>query len=486
MIDYTGHPLIDVGLATLVAFANKTHPTQLDYADLDKAADYMAENYIVDPLKSFLTVAFPNSGYTNPAYEKIPASRKRYARQVLRAFRAGTGTLEATDPFTGLPAADVSYDVKDELERGRGFRQHVPLLTGEGYINYHPSGRAGLPLSGLGILAMQALPLGCAKVQGRLLAVHSDDPELLLHFAGKFLQENRQKIMAARLAGEKKLAENKRGARTLLIETLLEAERQRQVGPARDAYTLPLISLTAYHFTNSGQGADLAIYPLPLEVGEFLRTLLSPLYQAAWESLVQAGWQISKAAKAGPQPEPYFNVLFEDLFNLPDEAGLFIRRYFLRVPARGRQPGDPSASYSTTREAGLVSWPVTALFLRKVMRMDKNRIEQIRKMGEALAAYVHKENDIRFFQVFLTARRYDELRAAIIKASHAQVKRGQPPLVNLDGYIAVFEEGLDLPRADWRLGRDLALIGMMDCLHQNGWLRQHQNDLPDPSLDSGE
>jgi len=112
MLHYTGHPLVDVGIATIAAFAGKPDPTTLTEGDLDAAADYMEANYSVDPLKSFLTVAFPNSGFTQPAYENQPEKRAIYAQRVLRAYRAGTPSLDVACAFTGEPAVDISLDVK--------------------------------------------------------------------------------------------------------------------------------------------------------------------------------------------------------------------------------------------------------------------------------------------------------------------------------------------------------------------------------------
>jgi hypothetical protein len=466
-------------------------------------------------------------------------------------LESGAGNV---DPFTGLPAAQTSFDVKGELAAGRAFRQHVPLTTAEGIINFHPYGEAGLPLSGLGMLALQALPLGCAKVQGRLLAVHSDDPRLLLHFARQFLETNRRNILAAQQAGEKKLAEYEQKPRTLLIDLLLQAMRapsplaplpqvgegnwpshlaplpqvgegnwpshltpllqvgegnwpshpatlpgwesgeQAQAGSMRLRQAQPppphpepvegqtlWVNLTAYHFTNSGQGADLAIYPLPLEVGAFLDAAIkNPKYRLAWEDLEQRGWQLTRPARGETQaPPPRYNSLYEDLFTLPQGAARFIRTYLLRIPARRRFADDPTRTYSIRNEAQLVSWPLTDLFLRKVMHMDKNRIEQIRTLGDALAGYVAEENDSRFFFNFFNTRRYGDLRAALIKASYACLRRGQPPLVSLDGFIAVFEEGVDLPRSDWQLGRDLVLIRMIERLYERQWIQLHTAELPE-------
>ncbi|MGQ9586593.1 MAG: type I-B CRISPR-associated protein Cas8b1/Cst1 [Anaerolineae bacterium] len=479
MLQYTGHPLVDVGVATITAFAGKKDPAALTEADLEAIADYMARNYVVNPLKSFLNVAFPNSGFTQPAFEKQPERREAYAERVLRAFGAGVPRLEERCVFTGLPAVGWVLKDKDDLPPGRAFRQHIPLLTGEGVINFFPQGDAGLPVSGEAILALQALPLGCAKVAGRLLAVHSSDPDLTLHFARQFLAWNRKAILTAQKAGEKKLPQEKpHRPATLLVDTLLDMERQQ---PA-DAENERPVSLTAYHLSNSGQGVDLQIYHLPLETMGFLRLAMTATYRQAWSALCQRGWEVTRPKRGQPDEgrEPRYNVLYEDLFQLPGNAAAFIRCYFLRVPRRTRLPGDPSANYSITGEAELISWPLTALFLRKVVNMNETRIQSIRELGDRLARYVNAENDRRFFYTFMTARRYEDIRIALIRSSVAEVRQGRPPLVAFDPYIEIFEEGSELPYTDWRLARDLVLIRMVESLYGLGWLQRHKEELPEP------
>lgn len=485
MLSYTGHPLVDVGIATIVAFAGKREPAELVSGDLDAIADYMERNYPVDPLKSFLTVAFPNSGFTQPAYEKNPDKRRQYARKILRAYASGNAGPEGElCVFSGKPAAAVAFDIEDKLVPGRAFRQHIPLITGEGVINFHPYGQAGLPVSGEIILAIQALPLGCAKVNGRLLAVHAEDPALTYRFARAFLEQNRRAILTAQQARDKKLPEQPHRVATLLIDTLLRIEGEREMVDS----PFPS-SVTAYHFSNSGQGVDLNIYHLPIEITSFLQQVMTPLYKTAWEEIRARGWEIaetrrSRKAKAERDEEvqPHFNVVYEDLLKLPDNARQFVRRYFLRVPERTRLPGDPRSTYSVREEAHLVSWDLTELFLKKVVFMDDSRISHIRKLADQLAEYVWTENDRTFFHRFLTASRYDELRALLIRLSVAQMKKGQAPVVTFDAYVKVFEEGEELPFSDWRLAKDLILIRMVEQLYKLGWIQSHAAELPEPAV----
>ncbi len=482
MLSYTGHPLLDVGVAALVAFAGKQRPEELTEADLEAAADYMAANYARPPLRGFLTVVFPNAdGFTQPAYFNQPDLQQLYAERVLYAFRAGTPTQPTLDVFAGLPVVDLPLDVKNDIVPGRTDRRHIPLQTGAGVINFHAEGDPGLPISGSALLAFQALPLGSAKCGGRLLAVHSDNPDILLHFAAAFLENNRRAIHTAQLNGDTKMPESPLKYRTLLINTLLQA-RQMQLEAQQEER---LFSVTAYHLSNSGQGPELDLYHLPGQMILYLKEMNQPPASAVWARLVAAAWERpklkSRQTEAAPDFRPARNWLYEDLFQVaagPHRAApRFIRTYFLRHAYRyARQDEtDPRGGYSTRAELNLVSWNLTEPFLRRILNMQTERIKHIRNMGDALATYVREENDRRFFRDFYALGRYEHLRVALLKANNRQVARGRAPLLTLDGYLSVFEEGEELARPDWRLARDLVLIRMVEQLYADGWLRRNED-----------
>ena len=151
-----------------------------------------------------------------------------YAARVLRNYSDDTPLLDdEVCVFTGKPAVNVAFGIgeKKSLPQGRAFRQHIPLLTGEGVINFHAYGDAGLPVSGEALLAIQAFPLGCAKSAGRLLAVHSDNPRLMLHFARSFLDGNRTMPLGLPKKRAAKKWTNLISLRgTLLIDTLLKGD----------------------------------------------------------------------------------------------------------------------------------------------------------------------------------------------------------------------------------------------------------------------
>lgn len=481
MLSFTGHPIFDVGVATIVVFNRKRDPAELNHEDLKKVAKYMSENYIVDPLKSFLTVVFPNSGFTNPAFSKNDAKRSEYAKRVLFAYEEKKLKIDEVCVYTGKPT--ISFPLSDGMLPGRAFRQHVPLTTGEEIINFYPYGDAGLPISGEALLAIHAFPLGCAKCEGKLLAVHSDNPDLIVDFAREFLEYNRQAINLAQRSGSKKLVEAEATAKTLLIKTLLKLEHQRR----DEAKENKPSSVTAFHLSNLGQSPYLEIYHLPLEITDFLSSVISAEYRSQWNAIVQRAWWLTESKKTkkkqtfaeDERSEPRRNVLFEDIFRLPETSHSFIRLYFLRLPDRYRSnKDDPRTTYSLKDDSQLVSWKITELFLRRVLNMDKEKIEKIKELGSRLALYVLEENDRQFFTSFFH-HRYDRFRSNLIKANLSQVKRGKEPLITLDPYITIFEDGSEVASPDWRLSRDLVLIKMIEELHNKGWLTTNAEAIPE-------
>ena len=295
MLRYTGHPVVDVGVATAAAFAEKPAPEQLTVEDLRRLAAYLLDVYLRDALRPYLSCVYTmNSPYLQASWTR--ERRRAEAEKVLFAFDA------APDPavaglrcvFSGEPATRMAY------------RHHVPMLTGEGVFNFAPAGLGGLPVAGSFLLAIQAFALGARRCHGRALAVHSpDDPELTYAFAQRFLQENRRIILLASEEGGNYL--DAKAPRTLIIHTLLEIEEERRTSLGNG----PAPSLTVYHLTNSGQGPDIDIFQLPSQTVAFLRAASGAGTARAWHSIQMAAWERpeptrprrGRATAGGPAPE---------------------------------------------------------------------------------------------------------------------------------------------------------------------------------------
>src|SRR5215470_16931452 len=131
MLSYTGHPFLDIGIAAITAFAQKTRPEDVTTDDLDQVVDYIERNYIVPPLRGHLTMAFTSNAWFiqdafNPDKPELSpekraerrATRDRWAAHHLRQWKDATsGENEDRCVFTGLPAAN--RELSGKLPAGR-------------------------------------------------------------------------------------------------------------------------------------------------------------------------------------------------------------------------------------------------------------------------------------------------------------------------------------------------------------------------------
>src|SRR4051794_29614007 len=117
---WTGHALVDIGVAGLCAFCKRDSPENMTLIDLDQASDFIAARYFSGALDPYLTVVFTNnSGYCGPNKVEDP---EEYA-EVFRAHRVlpKKHLLPATGErciFSGSPATAWIH------------RQHLPLFSG--------------------------------------------------------------------------------------------------------------------------------------------------------------------------------------------------------------------------------------------------------------------------------------------------------------------------------------------------------------------
>lgn len=474
MLRYTGHPFVDVGVATITTFAGKQRPEEVTSQDLENVAEYVKEKYSNDDgMTSYLSVVFTNNAvYTQPAF------RSRRKQVVCEFVDQLLSEVEELMSVAAVEERERCIACAGSVYR-RSFRQDVPLLTGVGVLNFFPNGEPGLPLCPFCLLSIATLPLGALKCSGRALIIHADDDAVTLEFAREHLEQNRRLLQLAG-QGDAKYPDAKQ-VRTRLVEKLCAWARRQRDEMREDR---PL-SLTAYHFSNSGQGPDIDIYHLPSPLVDFLRTAEGAQYATTWRAIVRRAWWRThdpddpEQRNEKGEPQASRNVLYEDLFRLPDDAPTFIRRYFLRQAYRAAPKDDPRGQYRVTAERDLVSWPLTDLFLRKVVNMDKPRIEAIRALGDRLADFIVNQNDRRFWRSFYTTDRYQLLRNTLIKASEREIRAGRPPLIGFDDFITIFEEGEELLRSDWSLARDLVLIRLIEQLHERQWFAKNPDALPE-------
>lgn len=416
MYDWLGHPLIDVGIAALTALSGRADPHALTESDLEQAAIQLGRWYTdVGAMRNFAKGSiFHNAGYGMPN----PAIQHRHIQRTLFAWRA-TDSIADTCAFCGRPAA---Y---------RASRQDMPMLNGEALYNFGGGGRAGVPVCGWCSLAIQALPLGCIRSGGTLIACHSDDQALTLAIAADAVRRTRQ---ALTLTGEIPVFAFERTRLVdLLIDWLARIERRGDVN------TVNAPSLTGYIFTNAGASPAVRIYRLDSGVVSFLeRAQHAPdaSLTGAWNRAVERAWVRGKKKDAVDDRMRQCNRLYEMLLALPAESRTFLRRYLLPTQ----------------------HWGVAALFLRKVMGMDQERITLLKTLGERFATYTRSQK--RFFYPFARTQEYSKWRRHILNAADDMRRKGDV-LITFDEFIAAFTAPPGEIN-DWRLARDLIVLAMFE------------------------
>jgi CRISPR-associated protein Cst1 len=481
ILRWTGHALIDVGIAGLCAFSERARPADLTLEDLDAAAAFMEERYYDGKLLTYLTCVFMNSSFVQPS--ESADKRASFIRQYLRAHRAEPSPDVAGRRcvFSGEPAVSPLV------------RTHFPLFSGEGVMNFRPSPQTAVPAAGPYVVALMFLPMASRRAEGRLLAVHADDPELTLHFARIYLEDN-QRLLQLALPDERaavhagydrelpmwdaakkrhKFADVK-APRSLVVSDLTSiAERAAPTWEREHG-----ASLTAYLLSNSGQGPSLDIFQVSSGAVAFVLHAASLVTtRAEWKAIAERFYALraaddddgkrarprAKAAQAIPGRAGWTrNPAFEDLCAIYDAgytdrtaAAGWLRRYVLgRIEQKAG-----TARYEETRAR---SWALADLFLKEVMAMKKARVDAIRAFADKLAGWIHGKTDKKLRNAVF----FDEpwrLRHALMRAQRESLA-GDKLLFGLDEYAEVWlhEDG------DERLVRDLIAIRLVEKLSELG------------------
>ena len=499
LLRFTGHALVDVGIAGLCAFAAKATPEALTLDDLDRASAYLEETYYAGKLNTFLTCVFMNASFVQP--KEGPEKRAAFVERYVRAHRARPhpDAQGRTCVFSGEPATSPMV------------RTHLPMFSGEDVRNFRPDGQTSVPVAGPYVLAIMFLPLASVRCEGKLLAVHADEPEVTLRFARRYL-ENHRRLLALPLPTtrapvfeeytreipswdtqkkEYKYADAK-GPRSLVVSDL--AAIAVEAAPTRRR-PRPL-AIAAYLLSSSGQGPSLEVFHLPSGLVSFVWLATQGSTRAAWEALTKRFWPPSGshdegeadeakkkrrtkkaviAGRAGWSKNPAFDELcgiFDAGFTDRQLAARWLRRHVLGRLERPAK-AETKTSYGRTDAR---SWGLAELFLTEVLGMKKGRIEVIRGFADKLARWIFDKGDKKLLRALLYERLSD-LEHRLRRAQHESTK-GQL-LFGLDEYRDVWlhDDG------DRYLVRDLVSIRVIEQLHGLGYFAANPDALPEAERD---
>jgi CRISPR-associated protein Cst1 len=462
---------MDMGVAGLTVFAQKRNPEEVTGADLERFVEWAEKAYFTKEMTGWISVAF-TSNFINPSFA---ANKKReVAKSILESFK-NPNNLEALQcTYFQLSAQQLVA------------RDFIPMLMGREPSNFFPDGEPQLPISGLGITALQGLSLASPLVGGRLMIVAADDPKLLVRLVKSWQVEIRKRVQLSETTGEK--APVWSGPRSRLIEQIIDIEELhiRSQDPDLE-YTG---GVTIYHASNSGQGPELTVYTLGLPALGFVRKAQGIKYRESWNRLILGAWR-EPEGKDKDAKYARRNDVYEAVFDLPQNSASFIGRFFLKpvftqlksakpVEAKRRtkkikdQTAAPPAA--PTAPPGAL-WGLLELFLKEVLGMEQSRIQAIRTLADRLAGAVKDENDRRLFRRIYTARKPFEVRQLLIHMGMRRLKKGLEPAVRFDEFLEIFEEGDELARADFGLAWDLTRVRVIETLFDVQWFDTNKEAL---------
>jgi CRISPR-associated protein Cst1 len=489
-----------VGLAALCAISNRTEPSQLRRKDLDKAAQLMSEYYFSGLMNSYLTCVFMNSAYVQPAMK--PKEQKEYEKRVLYAHH-----WPGDEAANGLFCSFSKEPATHLIHRGQ-----MPMLTGEEVLNFFPHGQGGLPVSGPYLVALQALPLGSRRTEGRLLSVYCDDHSILMALAKKYVADN-QRLMElsiskklpnadgpfAELSREQAAFDKKKkkpkypdakAPTSLIAADLTDVLLHAQNRPSSQSF----VSITAYWLSNSGQGPSLEIFHVPSQAIRFLVMAASATTSVGWKRLIAQSWlqpeekavnEEEQPAKRAKKEKPKKgipggagrsrNLVLADLFAVFEHgfidlsaARYFIQRHLLRL-AKSRYRKALSGEKTVESKAGIdrpdwIDWALTGFFVKELLGMEEQRLTAIREFADKISAYIDRVNDRDLFLSFIYGSKQWEIRNALTKAQRNRAREHNDLLFGLDEYVKVFVADDAVGKFDWGLTRDLISIRIVEQL----------------------
>lgn len=462
-LHWTGHPLVDMGVAGLTVFARKRRPEEVTGADLEEFILWAADMYLTPELKSWISVVF-TSNFPTAVQQTGSEERRKLIIDFLSSFKMEQSFADTNCTF---------FNRKAQLLASR---ELVPMLTGREPMNFFPDGKARLPVSGLAITALQGLSVASPLVEGRAMVIAPDDQRLLIPLVQRWQAEIRTRAQFSQTSGEKCLGWT--SPRSRLVEQLVEIERLRE---RNDTFKGSFSGgVTVYHISNSGQGPGITIYTLEIPVIGFIRKAQGINYRESWNHMIHGNW--NDASKKDKDPiYGRRNRVYEALFSLPQDSAVFIHSYFFKILRdQLKEENLPRTKKQSQRGSGeevspepvsyaVPLWGLLELFLREVLGMEQSRIQAIRSLGNRLAGAVKDENDRRLFRRIYSARKPFEVRQLLIQIGMRHLKTGLEPAVGFEEYLTIFEEGDELARADFGLAWDLTRIRVIEALFEAKW-----------------
>jgi CRISPR-associated protein Cst1 len=349
---FTGNPFIDAGIAAVCALAEKRDPAQISKSDLIQTTPQLIDFYLDDnePKWQNLGKLFTiNCIQQNPSNKK---NRHRKYEDYLCELIEKTAPANSDGNCIACGSRDTQPLLHGNAQR-YPYRDEYPLSGSGGVLNYFSFFERGMPLCPLCALLLQFTPLYIISNGKRLFLVHSHNPKIMHHLA----------INAVKSIMEK----SSMGAKLTFYEPPFKFFNINECAIKVARYVIGEISaeeksgqtaIRIYSFVNSGQLNRFDFVDLPSEVFEFLEEAHLGELKANINELFKESKGVKKKGR--------------------DIYGCLINEFNISSPF-----------FVRTRERRIVGgWQLLELYLTRVRRMEKDKIEAVKKVGKRLYDYL--------------------------------------------------------------------------------------------------
>ncbi|MBI2653082.1 type I-B CRISPR-associated protein Cas8b1/Cst1 [Candidatus Woesearchaeota archaeon] len=447
---FTGNPFVDNGVALITVWAGKKKPEDVDDSDLLEITNQISTLYFEVKWKNRIQFIFPNSKITNPSPYLNPENKKKeYTNLLLSFIKAIVPFSKSGDCISCGSRDGIFYLTKDK----------VPLSGSGEYLNFFASFERGERYCGACTLSIQLcvpMVMDCNK----FLLIHSNNYNVLLYMADFILNKVTSQLASGSFEGMyKNDFYNEKNALFHIINKIIIPQFDDEIWNKEDTL------VSCYFFSNANQKGQLYnIYQVPSEVFDFLCCIktLDKKYKEKnilkdWDNIIYNAYlkvKIKKNESPDIKIKNSYNQVYESLLN-----GSPIIRYF----------------YNSSEKKALCPWELTELYLSKVRKMEKERIDVIKKLADNIVEIMKsKENTKRLFGLE-NARYYSGLRATLILCARDwQNMNKNQPLIRLDDAIELLFPETSEGWKNWKETRDLLLFRIYETSHD--WIVKNRSE----------
>jgi len=431
---FTGNQYVDAGIWAISEWAGKK-PEKLNKEDMMGIIDEIVELYLTPKWSKNLYQIFPNNPITNNA---VKDKKERYSN-ILKELVEETEFISDTGNCIACGRRNTVY---------RSGKDKIPLTGSKKLINYFSFGVEGADYCPACAFAVQFVPL-MSYACSNMLLLHSDSEKIMNHWSKKIKKDIDKQISLKNYTGcfNEGFKNPKNAIFHVIQNIIMEYDlRWHKENP----------SINFYYFTNFNQGPSLEIYSVPTSVFRFLAYIPQHEKFEDWLKIVKRGYKFVDWEKVKEENE-YKNRENTVYNNLLENRSII--RFFI----------------DRKNKEAIGGWELISHYLEEVRKMDEKRIDAIKKVGDELADYIERMDDMKTLNRLEMASNYRSFRNILRIIIKKRIENGiENPLFTFDDYVNfLFPEG----NLTWRETQDLILFRIYEKLQP--WIIQqgNQNEL---------